>query len=58
MGNASSYDNESTIIYYKEDREVASHIQSILKAGAIKQGGSGVAQNEADIIILLGKDFS
>lgn len=57
-GNASSYDNENTIIYYKDDAEVATQIKDILKVGSIKQGTKTIIQSEPDIVILLGKDFS
>lgn len=57
-GNASSFDNERTVVYYKENAALANEIREILKVDApIKKGTSGLTKKEADIVIILGKDF-
>lgn len=57
-GNASSFDYESTIIYYKEDRNAAEYLKNVLKAGKIQQGTKSIVESEPDIVVMLGKDFS
>lgn len=57
-GNASSFDNENTIIYYKNDSELAQRIKEILKVGSIKKGTKTIVDTEPDIVILIGKDFN
>ncbi len=56
-GNASDFDNESTIVYYKDDSNFASQIRNILKVGKIEKGTKAIASSEPDIVIVLGKDF-
>lgn len=57
-GNASSFDNANTVIYYKDDAEAANKIKDILKTGSTKLGTKNIVQSEPDIVILLGKDFN
>lgn len=58
-GNASSFDNETTIIYYKDDIALANRIREILKIeSAVKKGTEGLSKTNADIVVILGKDFS
>lgn len=57
-GNAASYDNEHTVIYYKDDHGVANQIKSLINLGSTKEGTSNILENQADIVILLGKDFN
>ena len=57
-GNASSYDNDKTMIYYKDDAEIAKQIKDIIKVGSIKSGTKTLVKGEPDIVILLGKDFN
>lgn len=56
-GNASDFNNENTVIYYKEDSTFASDIRNVLKVGKISKGTSDMASTEPDIVIVLGKDF-
>ncbi len=58
VGNADSYDHETTVIYYKSDKAAAEKIKEILKVGTIKQGAQGITSTDAEIIIVIGKDFS
>ncbi len=57
-GNASSYDNANTVIYYKSDAQVANQLKDILKVGSIRKGTKTIIQSEPDIVIVLGKDFN
>lgn len=57
-GNASSFDNMNTVIYYKSDAQVANQIKDILKVGSIRKGTKTIIQSEPDIVIVLGKDFN
>lgn len=56
-GNASNFDNENTIVYYKDDSTFASQIRNTLKVGKIEKGTKNIASSEPDIVIVLGKDF-
>ena len=56
--NASSFDHEQTVIYYKDNDQIAKKIREIIKVGSIIQGTKNILKNEPDIIILLGKDFN
>lgn len=56
-GNASTFDNSETHIYYKNDKELAKKIKKTLGTGRIFEGTSAVDYNEPDIVIILGKDF-
>lgn len=56
-GNANSFDHSATMIYYKEDVDLANQIKDILKVGLIKKGTKEIRSSEPDIIILIGKDF-
>lgn len=56
-GNASNFDNENTIVYYKEDSNFASQIRNILKVGKIEKGTKNIVSSEPDIVVVLGKDF-
>ena len=57
-GNASSYDHETTTVYYETDKEAAKKIKEILGTGSIEQGTQKILQNKTDIIVVLGKDFN
>lgn len=56
-GNASDFDNENTIVYYKDDSNFASQVRNILKVGKIEKGTKSISSSEPDIVIVLGKDF-
>ncbi|MGL5256840.1 MAG: LCP family protein [Proteocatella sp.] len=56
-GNASNFDNENTIVYYKDDSNFASQIRNILKVGKIEKGTKDIVSSEPDIVVVLGKDF-
>lgn len=56
-GNASTFENEETHIYYKSDKALAKTIKKALGTGRIFAGTSSVDYNEPDIVIILGKDF-
>lgn len=56
-GNASDFNNENTIVYYKDDSNFASQIRNTLKVGKIEKGTKNIASSEPDIVIVLGKDF-
>lgn len=57
-GNASSFDNNSTIIYYKDDAALATKIKDILKVKTTQKGTKSIVSSEPDIVILIGKDFN
>ncbi|MGL5439292.1 MAG: LCP family protein [Filifactoraceae bacterium] len=56
-GNASSFDNQDTHIYYKSDKELAKKVKKALGVGRIFKGTLAVDYNEPDIVVILGKDF-
>lgn len=56
-GNASNFDYKQTMIYYKENKDVAKKIKEILEVGKIKEGTRAVDYREPDIVIIIGADF-
>jgi len=56
-GNAGDFNNENTVIYYKDDSTFASEIRDVLRVGKISKGTKDIASTEPDIVIVLGKDF-
>lgn len=56
-GNASNFDYEDTVIYYKEDGKTASKLKSIIGVGKLEKGTKSVVSSEPDFVIVLGKDF-
>lgn len=56
-GNASDFNKDSTVIYYKDDSTFASKVRNVLKVGKISKGTKDIVSSEPDIVIVLGKDF-
>ncbi len=56
-GNAKEFTHEKTIIYYKNDVELANKIKDIIKVGTVKKGTKEIMSSEPEIVVLIGKDF-
>jgi len=57
-GNASDFNIENTVIYYKDDIAFANKIKGILETGKVQKGTKDVVSSEPDIVVVLGKDFN
>ncbi len=56
-GNADNFSYDETIIYYKENKILASSIKKILGKGKVVKETKQYQNGEADILIVVGKDF-
>lgn len=56
-GNASNFDCKKTVIYYKDDENLAEEIKKILETGEIREGTKKTDYREPDIAIMIGSDF-
>lgn len=57
-GNANNFNYENTQIYYSKDETISAKIRDILGAGKIIKDIPKEYKTKADIIIILGKDFT
>ena len=57
-GNASDFNIENTVIYYKDDIAFANKVKGILETGKVQKGTKDIVSTEPDIVVVLGKDFN
>ncbi len=56
-GNADNFNYEETIIYYKDNKKLAQNMKNILGNGKIENEQKNYQNIEADVLIVIGKDF-